>query len=156
MRISFGHRLTLSPTGSANDNEIFRFQNYRINQEHDGFLFLPFGFSGLCANRSPDNIEASLVFPNSGLSRTWATRLLDEQWFAQVTTLFDENINADLQPGQTLFTYQGICMSAAWDEERLSIRLGTILDSVRGSVPNRVLSRSLVGNLPISSGVRMS
>ena len=69
MRISFGHRLTLSPTGSANDNEIFRFQNYRINQEHDGFLFLPFGFSGLCANRSPDNIEASLVFPNSGLSR---------------------------------------------------------------------------------------
>lgn len=156
MKISFGHRLTLSATGSTDDNPIYRFQNYRINEPHDGFLFLPFGFSGLAANRSPDNIEASLVFPNAGISRTWATQILEDQWMAQVTTLFDVNIDAANQPGQTLFTYRGICMSAGWDEEKLVIRLGTVLDSVRGSVPNRVLSRGLVGNLPISSGVRMS
>ena len=156
MRISFGHRLTLSPTGSANDNLIFRFQNYRINENHDDFAFLPFGFSGLAANRSADNIEANLVFPNAGLSRDWATRLLSEQWFAQVTTLYDVNIDANNQPGQTLFTYSGICVSASWDEEKLAIRLGTVLDSVRGNVPNRVLNRTLIGNLPISSGVRMS
>ncbi len=46
-------------------------------------------------------------------------------------------------------------MGGQWNEISVTLSVGTILDSVGSDVPQRRLTKSLVGDLPTSSGVRL-
>ena len=68
--ISVGNYLKLT---NPRQTVVYRFQNFHIQQNatFDGetYTFVPFGFSGVSINRTGDNTEASLLFPNNQLSR---------------------------------------------------------------------------------------
>ena len=132
--IAVGNYLKLN---NANQTLVYRFQNFHIGQnasfEGETYTFAPFGFSGVSVNRTGDNT--------------------DEGWIA---TVFVMSLDPDDRTtGTKMHQYVGQVSAGNWDESSLSLDLGTILDSVGSDVPVRRLTQSLIGNIPVSSGVRL-
>jgi hypothetical protein len=120
------------------------YQNYDLNAAN----FLPFGFSGAVINRNGDNVTASLAFPNTQLTRPWASDAINGRWVAIVSVRL-------LNTNQTLYSYTGQVSAGGWDETAVKLELSTVLDAVGSDVPFRSFSEDLVGPLPTSAGVRM-
>jgi hypothetical protein len=136
MELIFGNTLQLST--------LQQFQNYAISDPN----FLPFGFSGTVQDRQGDNVTATLVFPNTPLTRPWVTAAIDGKWLAVVEVKL-------LHPGQSpaetlLYTYTGQVTAGGWDEIKVTMELSTVLDAVGGDIPFRTLTQELVGPLPTS------
>lgn len=120
------------------------FQNYSLQEAN----FLPFGFSGAVINRSGDNVSAALVFPNTSISRSWASTAVTSRWIATISVrLIDLN--------RELYSYVGQVTSASWDTQTVRLELNTVLDAVGADVPFRSLSEDVVGPLPTSNNVRV-
>lgn len=136
MELVIGNTLNLNGAG---------YQNYNLN----GGNFLPFGFSGVVVNRNGDNTQASLVFPNNDLSRSWASEAAVNAWTATVGLL---NVSA----GTTIYTYVGQVGSSSWDETKVVLQLNSVLDAVGADIPFRVIGETLLGAIPNSSGFRLS
>ena len=153
--IAVGNYLKLT---NKDQTVVYRFQNFYIdfNAEYDGFSwsFLPFGFSGVSVNRNGDNTSASLVFPNNQLSRNWGVQAVTERWLANVLVMsLDPD---DRTTGTLMHQYFGQVATGNWDETSLQLQLNTVLDAVGSDVPGRRLTQSLIGNIPVSSNVRLS
>ena len=149
----------------------YAFQNFyfgeTINKDGQQWLFIPFGFSGIGTSKSGDVEPATLLFPNDeqGLGRTIVSEALRGEdinqndpeaillpYIAKVEVMM---INVDTNERRDLYTYTGICSSANWDDTKVALELGSVIDAVDGSVPTRTLRRDLVGNLPTSSTIRV-
>ena len=125
-------------------NTLSEFQNYSLSDNN----FLPFAFSGTVQDRQGDNITASLVFPNTSLTRPWVKTGIDGKWVAVVTVKL---LHPNQNPAETvLYTYTGQVTAGSWDETAVSMQLSTVLDAVGGEIPFRSLSQDLVGPLPTS------
>lgn len=128
-----GHRLTLNATV---------YQNYKLGNGD----FLPFGFSGAVANRSGDNITASLVFPSNALSQSWLETLIRDRAVVTVEEICNED---------PVFSYIGQVAAGSLDETTVTLQLSSVLDAVGIEVPWRFLTEDLVGPLPMSGNVRI-
>lgn len=154
MELAVGNYLTLrSQTGGTS----YRFQNFHIKNtatfENVTYSFLPFGFSGISINRTGDNTDASLVFPNNELSRGWAVQAITERW---IGTVYVMALNPDDRTaGTKMHQYVGQIAGGNWDESTLTLTLNTVIDAVGSDVPLRRLTQALVGNLPVASNVRL-
>ena len=148
MELALGHFLTLSSRSSSTQ---LRFQNFYIGKEIDGRSFMPFGFSGTTTNRQGDNLDATLIFPNNELSRSWASEAIEEAWTAELQ-VYTMNM-ADATQRTLLYEYFGQVTSGGWDETSLNLKLNTVLDAVGSNVPIRLMHRDLVGKLPTSSNL---
>ena len=157
-QFAFGHVLRITPKDTVD----FRFQNFFIGKQlthnGDGYQFVPFGFSGVTVNRTGDGLEASLVFPNNTLARSWGVKAVEESYLMEVEVLIIED--ADPTSGltathTTVHTYTGVVTGGQWDNVSLNLELSSILDAVGTDVPRRSLTQRLVGNLPITNGVRL-
>tara|TARA_R100001163_G_scaffold64678_1_gene59496 strand:- start:232 stop:714 length:483 start_codon:yes stop_codon:yes gene_type:complete len=157
-QFAFGHVLRIK----ANSTVEFRFQNFFIGKQlthgGDNYQFLPFGFSGVTVNRTGDGLEASLVLPNNDLSRPWGVKAVEGSYVMEVEVLIIED--SDPTSGltathTTVHTYTGVVTGGQWDNVSLNLELSSILDAVGTDVPRRSLTQRIVGNLPISNGVRL-
>ena len=148
MELALGHFLTLSSRSSSTQ---LRVQNFYIGKEIDGRSFMPFGFSGTTTNRQGDNLDATLIFPNNELSRSWASEAIEEAWTAELQ-VYTMNM-ADTTQRTLLYEYFGQVASGGWDETSLNLKLNTVLDAVGSNVPIRLMHRDLVGKLPTSSNL---
>jgi hypothetical protein len=151
MELAIGNFVTLS----ASDIVKYRFQNFFINQsvafENNAYGFLPFGFSGVTINRTGDNTEASLVFPNNALSRAWTTDAVKDRWLAHVRVII---LNPDDSTSfNVLHEYYGQIASATWGDTTVQLPTNTILDAVGTDIPRRKLTQKLVGSLPTTANV---
>ncbi len=85
MDIALGNYLRLQ---NQKGTSSFYFQNFFIQStstfQGDEYTFVPYGFSGVTVNRSGDNTEATLVFPNNELTRAWALNAVQQRWLARV------------------------------------------------------------------------
>jgi hypothetical protein len=136
MELVIGNTLTMN--GAS-------YQNYNLTSGS----FLPFAFSGAVVNRSGDNIQASLVFPNNDLARSWASEAVTGQWLVTVGL---QNVSA----GTTIYTYQGQVSAASWDETKVVLQLSSVLDAVGSDIPFRIIGETLLGAIPNSSAFRLS
>ena len=154
--LAIGHFLTLIPNNSSSGR--FFFQNFFIGEDvqHDGntHTFLPFGFSGVSISRTGDNIDASLVFPNTTLSRPWGTVGIRNAWVARVQTL---QLNPDNKTAAhtVLYDYSGQVAEGGWDNTTLTMTLNSVIDAVSSTVPHRVLEQSTVGYIPTTTSIRV-
>ena len=57
------------------------------------FQFVPFGFSGVTVNRTGDGLDASVVFPNNELTRSWGVKAIENSYRMMVQVLIIENTN---------------------------------------------------------------
>lgn len=149
MNIALGHYLTLKRPGAAP----LQFQNFWIGQNVSGFSFLPFGFSGITVNRSGDNVDARLVFPNNEIARSWGDEAIRDAWVATVSVRI---INDPANPSSsqiTLHNYTGQVAAGNWNQEAVVLVLNSVLDAVGGDIPNRTIQQKLVGSIPISGNL---
>ena len=152
---AFGHLFRIYEAGVT----VAEYQNFFIekNVVQNGltYRFLPFGFSGVTVNRSGDGLESTVVLPNNALSKSWAVRAINNNYVAEVDVLL---INRELEPNAShniVHTYTGQIVGGNWDETSLNLSLSSVLDAVGTDVPRRSLTKDLVGNLPITSNVRL-
>ena len=150
MEYAYGHLLDIGPTGQAAQ---YKFQNYAINQNVDGYLFLPFSFGGAVATLQGDNLDATLQFANIEMIRAWVTEALDNLWVAKVTTVLWNPVTGNVE--RVLYQYWGSCSSGGWDESTLQLSLNSVLDAVQANIPGRRLGRWQVGNIPFTAQVRV-
>lgn len=155
---AFGHAIRIN-RGSESSR---RFQNFFIGKQlahrGDEYIFVPFGFSGVTVNRTGDGLESTLVFPNNELSRSWATSAIEVRTVIEVDVLIIEDPDPDsgLTATHTIVhSYIGQVTGGQWDNISLNLELSSVLDAVGTDVPRRSLTRKIVGNLPISNGVRL-
>lgn len=136
----------------------YAFQNFNVEStvaiSGKNYQFLPFGFSGITVSRNGDNVDASIVLPNSALAQSFALGALEEQWICRVTVgNFDP-----LSPqsfAAILYEYVGVVASGGWDDTSIRMTLNSVLDAVTGDVPNRVLEQDNVGPLPITANIQL-
>lgn len=137
---------------------LYAFQNFYIKQsvsfDSISHVFLPFGFSGVTVNRSGDGTDASLVFPNNELSKSWIDAAIKGRWFVDVDVVL---VDPDNPGGSTtkVHSYAGQTSGGRWDQTTVSIGVNTILDAVGADVPRRHLTQNLVGHLPVTSNVQL-
>lgn len=148
MEYAYGHLLEIGPSGQA---ARYRFQNYAINQQINGHLYLPFSFGGAVATLQGDNLDATLQFANSEMVRAWITEALENLWVAKATTLLWDPATGAVQ--RTLYEYWGSCSTGGWDENTLQISLNSVLDAVQANIPGRRLHRWQVGSIPFTAQV---
>ena len=155
---AFGHAIRIKRRGVEN----LRFQNFFISKQitHDGgkYDFVPFGFSGVTVNRTGDGLEATLVFPNNDLTRSWAVTAIEIRHVIEVDVLLIEDSSPDTGPTANhniVHTYIGQVTGGQWDNVSLNLELSSVLDAVGTDIPRRALTRKIVGNLPISNNVRL-
>lgn len=152
--LAFAQYLTFeNETGSA----VYYFQNYWVNEDaiYAGITygFLPFAFSGVTVSKSGDNQPATLVLPNNALSRAWGETAVTARWIARVITMV---INPDDKSILTpIATYVGQIVNSNWDTTSLQLEMASVLDAVGTDVPRKRLTQQLVGNLPLTSNVRL-
>jgi hypothetical protein len=148
---AFAQYLTL--TGSQS----LYFQNYWIaeNVTYGGntYGFLPFAFSGAAVTKSGDNQPASLAFPNNALARGWAETAVRGEWLVTCRVML---INPDNKNNPTqLSAYTAQIVGGNWNETAIEIQMASVLDAVGADIPRKRLTKQLVGNLPITSSVRL-
>lgn len=129
-----GHRLSFS--GGT-------YQNYNLSSSN----FLPFGFSGITANRSGDNNSATITLPNNALARGWMDNLVETN--AVITV-------EEIANGATVYSYTGQATNGGFDDTSVNLQLSSVLDAVTTDVPWRYLTEELVGPIPMSANVRVS
>lgn len=151
---AFGHVLRINPGSGV----LYRYQNFFINENASyagsSYGFVPFGFSGVTVNRNGDGLEATVVFPNNDITRSWAVEAIDHYWVMEVDVLIIDETNNN-GSHQSVHTYTGQVTGGQWDNVTVSLQLTSVLDAVGTDVPRRSLTRKLIGNLPISSNVRL-
>ncbi len=139
----------------------YRFQNFyigeNVNWVNGTHSFLPFGFSGVTVDRNGGNIESSLIFPNTDLSREWAAQAIEQFWIAKVRVVrvdpTDSNVAANNPDQYRLYNYSGQVSAGVWDDTKVVLSLTSVIDSVRSNVPNRRLNRQLCGHLPTTNRI---
>lgn len=153
MDYAVGNYLTLT----AGKGTTYRFQNFFIGKtvtyESNSYGFMPFGFSGVTVNRTGDNTEASLVFPNNKLSRPWGVEAIQDRWLANVKVMLLDP--SDSSTVTLLHQYSGQVAQGDWDETALKLVLNTVLDAVGGDAPVRRLTQKLIGAIPVTSAVNL-
>lgn len=153
MELAVGNFITLTADGSVR----YRFQNFFIGETTTyngvGYNFLPFGFSGVTVNRTGDNTEASLMFPNNDLSRRWAVEAINNRWTVEVdVVIVDPDNNSQFN---RLHQYVGQIAGGKWDETSLDLNVSTVLDAVGSDIPSRKLTQKLIGAIPVTSAIRL-
>ena len=149
--LPLGHYLTLTrPDGSE-----LRFQNFHIGQSSQGYLFLPFGFSGMTVARDGGNVDATLGFPNNEVARSWADDAIRGDWIAAVQVCIVNRIDDANAPPTQLYRYVGQVASGGWNDTIVTLKLNTVLDAVGSDIPKRTLYQALVGHLPVTSNIAL-
>jgi len=142
---------------TTNNQTVYRFQNFHIGQaityQGSSYLYAPFGFSGITINRTGDNADASLVFPNNALTRPWAVDAVNNFWIAHVTVMLLDSTNQNVLTN--VHEYYGRVSQGKWDETSLNLTINSVLDAVGADVPGRRLTQKLIGAIPVTSGLNL-
>lgn len=115
------------------------------------YMYGAFGFSGAAVDVNGANIQAQLVFGLNPLILQIAQTAANEFWVVRVITVWlnPENFDETSQRLEEVYAVTGF----EHDHSRISLRLGSPLDSVQSDVPRRVLTQRTVGLLPTTGNI---
>ena len=134
----------------------FRFQNSKpgevISYRGVSYAYLSFIYQGAAKNRSGDNLEASLVLSSNAISMGYAAQAARNRWNVRVDSC-SMNPNT-FAVGKTLATEYWIAATMSYDVETVEVLLSSSIDAVGATAPTRVLTRKLVGALPVSASIQ--
>ncbi len=128
-----------------------KFQNGRISPDISGFKYLSFIYQGAARNRSGDNMMSSLILANSELSMNYAQQIVLNKYHVKVETW----LMTDSFERQTELTEeQWLASSMSYDPETIEVILSSAIDAVGANAPDRVLTRDIVGSLPVTGSLQ--
>jgi hypothetical protein len=138
--------------GTFTDNDFQNFHRAETrNYNGRDYIYGAFGFSGAAVDVNGANIQAQLVFGVNDLILNIAQTAANEFWIARVNTVWlnPDNFDETAQRLEEVYAVVGF----EHDNSRISLRLGSPLDSVQFDVPRRVLTMRTVGVLPTTGNV---
>jgi len=131
-----------------------RFQNYFVGQKKSlggvQYDFAPFRADGSVANLNGDNAVVRVLFPATEFS----IKLVEEGDGNRLSelTLTTQWLNAAEAMVRSYVEYY-VGIGASFSETTVELRFRTAMDSVGAQFPARILTRSLVGLLPLNSDI---
>ena len=139
-----------NPNGSV-ANIPDKFQNGRISPAISGFQYLSFIYQGAARNRSGDNMTSSLLLANSELSINYAQQIVLNKYHVKVETYL---MTEAFERNKQLTEENWLASSMSYDPESIEIILSSAIDAVGANAPNRVLTKELVGHLPVTGNLQ--
>ena len=115
------------------------------------FKYLSFIYQGAAKNRTGDNLEAALNLSVNQLTTGWARKAVVNRYHVGIWTV---QINPNGNVGRRLTREDWIASSMTYDNQTLEIILSSSIDAVGTSAPTRVLTRDLVGHLPVTANIQ--
>ena len=128
-----------------------------IQLDGEDYYYLPFLYQGAAKNRSGDNLEAALVFANNPLAMNRAREAVVNKWTIEVFVcrVNPENMTPITTYGSSYLTHDvWLAASMGYDPTTIEVLLSSGIDAVGSNAPNRVLTTSLVGHLPITGQIQ--
>jgi hypothetical protein len=141
------------------DGTTHRYQNYFVNESYtylgQRYEFAPFRAEGTVSNNTGDNSIVQVLFPNV----EFAIRLLDAGNGNRLsrlvlTTVWLTSANEIAVNGANQVEYL-VGIGASISETTIELRYRSAIDSVISNFPSRMVTRQLVGPLPVSSSVSL-
>ena len=142
-----------NPNGSV-ENISDRFQNGRhspIIVSSGDYKYLSFIYQGATRNRSGDNMTSSLLLANSELSMNYAQQIVRNKYHVLVETWL---MTKEFEPHLELTEDIWLAASMSYDPEVIEIVLSSAIDAVGANAPSRVLTRAMVGALPVTGSIQ--
>lgn len=129
-----------------------RYQNYFIKEKkqygNKDYVFVPFKAEGSTANLSGENSIVRVLFPAVEV----AIRLVEEGDGNRLSrlTLTTQWLNANHDPVRT-YAERYVGIGASFSDTTVELRFRTAMDSVGAKFPALILTRGLVGPLPLNA-----
>tara|TARA_R100001440_G_C2463019_1_gene110298 strand:- start:92 stop:550 length:459 start_codon:yes stop_codon:yes gene_type:complete len=127
-----------------------KFQNGRHEKIGD-HLFLSFIYQGAARNRSGDNMTSSLLLANSELSRNYSQDIVLNKYQIKVDTFL---MTEAFEKQNILTSETWLAASLSYDPETIELILSSAIDAVGANAPDKVLTRNLVGALPVTGSLQ--
>ena len=130
-----------------------KFQNGKFDEIVDGHNYLSFLYQGATRSRSGDNLESSLILANNAISMNYAQQAVVNKYHIKVETyLMTESFaKKNTTP---ITSEEWLAASLSYDPETIEVLLSSSLDAVGANAPNRVLTRRMVGELPVTGQIQ--
>ena len=130
-----------------------KFQNGKYNEIVDGHSYLSFLFQGATRSRSGDNLESSLILANNAISMNYAQQAVTNKYHIKVETyLMTESFaKKNTTP---ITSEEWLAASLSYDPQTIEILLSSAIDAVGANAPNRVLTKRMVGALPVTGQIQ--
>ena len=116
------------------------------------YWYLPFIYQGSAKDRSGDNLESILGFPNNRLCMATIKEAVDTHWFINVAVNVVNNSTYTVE--RSLTNESWIASSLAYNATTIELVLSSAIDAVGTNVPTRVITKELVGDIPLTGTIR--
>ena len=114
------------------------------------YTYLSFIYQGASKNRTGDNLEAQLIFSANQISTGFAREAVTKR---QLVRVYSALMTKDNKVEKILTTEDWVAASLSYDCETLEVILSSSIDAVGANAPTRVLTREIVGNLPVTGNI---
>ena len=115
------------------------------------YNYLSFIYQGAAKNRTGDNLEAQIVLSVNEISTGISRNAVKNRWHVRV---YSAVMTPEGNVSRVLTTEDWIAASMSYDNQTLEILLSSSIDAVGANAPTRVLTRDLVGNLPVTANIQ--
>ena len=119
----------------------------------ENYYYLPFLYQGATRSRSGDNLESSLILANNAISMNYAQQAVTNKYHIKVETyLMTESFaKKNTTP---ITSEEWLAASLSYNPETVEVLLSSAIDAVGANAPNRVLTRKMVGELPVTGQIQ--
>ena len=138
-----------NPNGSV-ENITDKFQNGK-HTAISGFQYLSFIYQGAAKNRSGDNMTSSLILANSELSMNYAQQIVINKYHIKVETWL---MTEEFERSKQLSEETWLASNMSYNPENIELILSSAIDAVGANAPDKVLTRNLVGALPVTGSLQ--
>ena len=122
-----------------------------LSYDRLSFDYLSFIYQGATKNRTGDNLEAQIVLSVNEISTGISRNAVNNRWHVRV---YSATMTASGTVAKVLTVENWIAASMTYDNQTLEIVLSSGIDAVGANAPTRVMTRKLVGNLPITANIQ--
>ncbi len=131
-----------------------KFQNGRYDAIIYGYNYLSFIYQGATRSRSGDNLEASLILANNAISMNYAQQAVTNKYHIKVETYLMNDTFSTKKETIPITSEEWLAASLSYDSQTVEILLSSAIDAVGANAPNRVLTKRMVGELPVTGQIQ--
>ena len=121
-----------------------------IRYQNADYQYLSFIYQGASKNRTGDNLEAQLVLSVNEISTGLAREAVLNKYLVRV---YSAIMNSNDTVQKVLTQEEWMAASMSYDNETLEVILSSAIDAVGANAPTRVLTRTMVGHLPVTGNI---
>ena len=115
------------------------------------YQYLPFIYQGSTVTKNGNNLESGLMLANNKLAIGYITEAVEGKKQISVATCLMDNSSWNVK--KVISQESWLVTGMSYDAEMIEVMLSSAVDAVGAGIPNFVLTRELVGALPITGQI---